>query len=48
MWDFTTSIPELMKSLNALCDQGKVLYLGVCPIWEYELCANTLISIQLD
>lgn len=28
-WDFTTSIPELMKSLNTLCDQGKVLYLGV-------------------
>jgi hypothetical protein len=48
MWDFTTSIPELMKSLNALADQGKVLYLGVCPTWGYELWASTLISIQLD
>jgi aryl-alcohol dehydrogenase-like predicted oxidoreductase len=34
-WDFTTSIPEIMKSLNALCDQGKVFYLGVSdtPAW---------------
>lgn len=34
-WDFTTSIPELMLSLNDLVRQGKVLYLGVSdtPAW---------------
>ena len=34
-WDFTTSIPELMHSLNQLVVAGKVLYLGVSdtPAW---------------
>lgn len=34
-WDYTTSIPELMHSLNNLVDAGKVLYLGVSdtPAW---------------
>ena len=34
-WDFTTSIPELMQSLNQLVATGKVLYLGVSdtPAW---------------
>jgi aryl-alcohol dehydrogenase-like predicted oxidoreductase len=34
-WDYTASIPEVMKSLNTLCDQGKVLYLGISdtPAW---------------
>ncbi|EAU37754.1 norsolorinic acid reductase [Aspergillus terreus NIH2624] len=34
-WDFTTSIPELMQSLNHLVASGKVLYLGVSdtPAW---------------
>lgn len=34
-WDFTTSIPELMQSLNQLVASGKVLYLGVSdtPAW---------------
>lgn len=34
-WDFTTSIPELMKSLNAAADAGKIIYLGVSdtPAW---------------
>ena len=34
-WDFTTSIPELMQSLNTLVQQGKVIYLGVSdtPAW---------------
>lgn len=34
-WDFTTSIPELMTSLNSYVEQGKVLYLGVSdtPAW---------------
>ena len=34
-WDFSTSIPELMQSLNTVVQQGKVLYLGVSdtPAW---------------
>lgn len=34
-WDFTTSIPELMQSLNQLVVSGKVLYLGISdtPAW---------------
>lgn len=34
-WDFTTSIPELMQSLNDLVRTGKVLYLGISdtPAW---------------
>lgn len=34
-WDYTTSIPELMQSLNQLVQSGKVLYLGVSdtPAW---------------
>ncbi len=34
-WDFTTSIPELMQSLNDLVRAGKVLYLGISdtPAW---------------
>lgn len=34
-WDFTTSIPELMLSLNALLNQGKVLYLGASDLPAY-------------
>ncbi|PHH66763.1 hypothetical protein CDD81_5895 [Ophiocordyceps australis] len=34
-WDFSTSIPELMQSLNQLVQSGKVLYLGISdsPAW---------------
>ncbi|KZO93381.1 putative AAD14-putative aryl-alcohol reductase [Calocera viscosa TUFC12733] len=34
-WDYTTSIPELMQSLNSLVVSGKVLYLGISdtPAW---------------
>lgn len=34
-WDFATSIPEIMLSLNDLVRQGKVIYLGVSdtPAW---------------
>lgn len=34
-WDFTTTIEELMHSLNDLIVAGKVLYLGIsdCPAW---------------
>ncbi|KAF2686217.1 Aldo/keto reductase [Lentithecium fluviatile CBS 122367] len=35
LYDFTTSIPELMHALNDLCTARKVLYLGIsdCPAW---------------
>jgi aryl-alcohol dehydrogenase-like predicted oxidoreductase len=29
VWDFTTSIPELMLGLNDLVRSGKVMYLGI-------------------
>lgn len=34
-WDYSTSIPELMQSLNRLVASGKVLYLGISdtPAW---------------
>ncbi|KAH7017288.1 NADP-dependent oxidoreductase domain-containing protein [Ilyonectria destructans] len=34
-WDYSTSIPELMQSLNQLVASGKVLYLGISdtPAW---------------
>ncbi|TVY62296.1 Norsolorinic acid reductase [Lachnellula suecica] len=34
-WDFTTSVPELMRSLHAMVTAGKVLYLGISdtPAW---------------
>ena len=34
-WDFATTIPELMQSLNRLVQAGKVLYLGASdmPAW---------------
>ncbi|KAF2762634.1 Aldo/keto reductase, partial [Pseudovirgaria hyperparasitica] len=34
-WDWTMSIPELMLSLNALLNQGKVLYLGASDMPAY-------------
>ena len=39
-WDHTTSVSELMLSLNALLNQGKVLYLGAsdCPAWYVAQC----------
>ncbi|KAG0667139.1 hypothetical protein C6P46_002551 [Rhodotorula mucilaginosa] len=35
VWDFTTSIPELMLGLNDLVRSGKVMYLGISdtPAW---------------
>lgn len=40
VWDYTTSIPELMTSLNHLVASGKVLYLGVSdtPAWVVVKC----------
>ena len=34
-WDFTTSIEEMMLSLNTLLQQGKVLYLGASDLPAY-------------
>ncbi|EFX05157.1 aryl-alcohol dehydrogenase [Grosmannia clavigera kw1407] len=41
-WDYTTSIPEVMDTLHALVQEGKVLYLGVSdtPAWIVA-AANT-------
>jgi aryl-alcohol dehydrogenase-like predicted oxidoreductase len=49
-WDFTTSIPELMQSLNQVVASGKVLYLGVSdtPAWvvsKANECKSTSPSI---
>lgn len=42
LWDFTTSIREVMDSLHILVEQGKALYLGVSdtPAWVVA-AANT-------
>ncbi|KAL9533543.1 Norsolorinic acid reductase [Sphaerulina musiva] len=39
-WDFTTSIEELMNSLHAMVQNGKVLYLGISdtPAWLVVKC----------
>lgn len=37
-WDFATSIPELMQSLNTLVQQGKVLYLGISDTPAWVVC----------
>ena len=34
-YDFTTSVPEMMLALNALLNQGKVLYLGASDLPAY-------------
>ncbi|MDR9399226.1 MAG: aldo/keto reductase [Salibacter sp.] len=35
MWDFTTSVEEVMRGLNNLVEQGKVLYIAISdtPAW---------------
>lgn len=40
MWDFTTSVEELMTSLNNMVVNGKVLYLGISdtPAWLVVKC----------
>ena len=39
-WDWSTSIEEVMQSLNILVQQGKVLYLGISdtPAWIVSKC----------
>lgn len=51
-WDYTTSIPELMQSLNAMVNSGKVLYLGVSdtPAWivaKANECMSDVLNILL-
>lgn len=48
-WDFTTSIEEVVQSLNHLVASGKVLYLGVSdtPAWvvsKANECKSCLLS----
>ncbi|KAK4554032.1 putative aryl-alcohol dehydrogenase aad14 [Recurvomyces mirabilis] len=38
-WDWTTSIPELMDSLDEVVKQGKVLYLGISDTPAYIVSA---------
>lgn len=42
-WDFTTSVEEVMRALNDVVRQGKVLYIGIsdAPAWIVSQ-ANTL------
>ena len=46
-WDFTTSIEEVMRGLDDLVRQGKVLYLGISdsPAWVVS-AANTLAELR--
>lgn len=39
-WDFSTSVPEVMRSLHQLVVSGKVLYLGASnvPAWIIVKC----------
>jgi aryl-alcohol dehydrogenase-like predicted oxidoreductase len=47
-WDFTTSIPELMQSLNGVVNAGKVLYLGVSdtPAWVVSKANECKLSFR--
>lgn len=57
-WDHSTSIPELMQSLNDMVRSGKVLYLGVSdtPAWvvaqanEYarQNCLAQFVVLSVD
>ena len=49
-WDFTTSVPELMNSLNALVVSGKVLYLGVSdtPAWLVVKCNDCKLECHVE
>lgn len=40
LWDYTTSVEELMQSLHHVVMQGKVLYLGItaAPAWIVAKC----------
>ena len=46
-WDFTTPVEEVMRSLDDLVRQGKILYVGIsdCPAWVISR-ANTLAELR--
>jgi aryl-alcohol dehydrogenase-like predicted oxidoreductase len=46
-WDFTTSIEEVMRGLDDLVRQGKVLYVGISdsPAWVVS-AANTMADLR--
>lgn len=46
-WDYNTSIPELMQSLNHLVASGKVLYLGISdsPAWVVRYASPLSLDI---
>lgn len=47
VWDFTTPIDEIMRGLDDLVRQGKVLYLGISdtPAWRVAQC-NTFAELR--
>lgn len=47
MWDFTTPVQEVMRSLDDLVSSGKVLYIGISdtPAWVVARC-NTLAELR--
>jgi len=45
-WDWTTSIEEMMDSLDAVVKQGKVLYLGISDTPAYIVAAANTYAIQ--
>lgn len=49
-WDYTTSISELMDSLHALVESGKVLYLGIsdAPAWVRKLSPYSLLNHSMS
>lgn len=48
-WDYATSIPELMQSLNSLVVAGKVLYLGIsdAPAWVVRYVCTELLAFRI-
>lgn len=47
-WDFTTSVAEVMQSLNQLVQSGKVLYLGVSdtPAWVVSKANECMYTVS--
>lgn len=45
LWDYTTSVEELMQSLHHVVAQGKVLYLGIsaAPAWVVVKCNECML-----
>src|SRR5258707_8909479 len=47
IWDQITRVEEVMRGLDALVRQGKVLYVGICdaPAW-WNAQANTVADLR--